>query len=281
MAAFGGRGSFGSRGAFGAGVPVEAGGTEYTGSISELISLTDSYVSSVVFNSTLTENFTLADTYGSVAVFVGTIVESSSLVDTYASELISGSGIYAGTILETATLSDSYVSVLIAKGTILESGTLSDTYTSIWNGYVTITETATINFTVSGSILSSGGSSGGTGGIRTVPLNEDYTFMVRMVSDSDHTTGVSGLTLSFNASKAGGAFAPLSPSVTDRGAGWYAVTISGSDLDTEGDYVFTVEGTGADNQAVVSQVMLGLQDAVIAALQQANLLTVGKFLALK
>lgn len=252
------------------------------GSLAETFNISDTYLSNFISNNTIQETIVLVDTVSGLVAFVGSVLESSEISDLYESEVIVGSQTYYRNLSEEGSLSDSYVSVLIAQGTVSESGEISDNLTSIWSGYVTIEESLTFGFTVSGSILSSGGGTGGgTGGIRTVPLGEDYTFMVRMVSDSDHTTGVQGLTLSFSASKAGGPFSTLSPTVVDRGAGWYAVTISGSDLDTEGDYVFTIQASGADNQAVTSQVMLGLQDAVLAALQQSNLLTVGKFLALK
>jgi len=48
-------------------------------------------------------------------------------------------------------------------------------------------------------------------------------------------------------SKAGGAFSGISPTVVDRGFGWYAVTLTASNTDTAGALVLHVEASGCDN----------------------------------
>jgi len=104
--------------------------------------------------------------------------------------------------------------------------------------------------------------------------------MIKMVSDSDHVTGVPGLTLALSGSKSGGAFYTVTPvSVTDRGSGWYAITIDAADLNTEGDFILVVTATSADDQDVTSQVLASTTDIVTSA--TSRLLTLGQFLALK
>lgn len=75
--------------------------------------------------------------------------------------------------------------------------------------------------------------------------------MVLMVDSTDHITGVTGLTLSVQISKAGGAFAAVSPVVTERGFGWYAIALEASHTDTVGDLALHVTATGADPSDVL------------------------------
>lgn len=70
--------------------------------------------------------------------------------------------------------------------------------------------------------------------------------MVLMVQSSDHLTGLAGLTLTITASKDGAAFASISPSVTDRGNGWYSVALTTSHIDTAGDLALHITGASAD-----------------------------------
>jgi hypothetical protein len=245
----------------------------------ESATLSDSVSSRAVFSSTFTESATLASPLQGRGNFLGTLSEAGALNYALTSS-VDNAGAYAGTIQEAATLASSFASVLLAKGSVTETATLNAGFTSAWTGSVTYVESGTLAFTVSANTgAPSGGTTGGGGGIRNIPLNQDYTLMVKMV-DTDGN-GVSGLTLAFTASKAGGVFNSISPSVVDRGSGWYAVTIDSTDLDTEGEFVLTVEGSGAETQAVISQVALSTQDAVSAALTAARLLTLGQFLALK
>lgn len=70
--------------------------------------------------------------------------------------------------------------------------------------------------------------------------------MVLMTDSADHLAGKTGLTLTITASKNGAAFASISPTVTERGNGWYSIALTSSHTDTLGDLVLHITGTGAD-----------------------------------
>ncbi|MCG3176986.1 MAG: hypothetical protein MOGMAGMI_01950 [Candidatus Omnitrophica bacterium] len=70
--------------------------------------------------------------------------------------------------------------------------------------------------------------------------------MVLMVDSTDHVTGKAGLTLTITASKDGGAFASISPTVTERGNGWYSLALTASHTDTLGDLALHISGAAAD-----------------------------------
>src|SRR5678816_971972 len=82
-----------------------------------------------------------------------------------------------------------------------------------------------------------------------------YHKMVLMVDSTDHVTGKASLTLTITASKAGGAFASITPTVTDRGSGWYDLALTSSHTDTLGDLALHITGTAADPTDVVGQVV--------------------------
>lgn len=67
-----------------------------------------------------------------------------------------------------------------------------------------------------------------------------------MVDSSDHITGKTGLTLTITASKDGGAFASITPTVTDLGSGWYKLALTTTHTNTLGYLALHVTGTGAD-----------------------------------
>lgn len=70
--------------------------------------------------------------------------------------------------------------------------------------------------------------------------------MVLMVDSTDHVSGKTGLTLTITASKDGGAFASITPTVTERGDGWYSLALTTAHTDTLGDFALHITGTGAD-----------------------------------
>ncbi len=70
--------------------------------------------------------------------------------------------------------------------------------------------------------------------------------MVFLVDSSDGKTGKTGLTLTITASKDGAAFATITPTVTERGNGWYNLALTTSHTDTLGDLAVHATGTGAD-----------------------------------
>ena len=89
--------------------------------------------------------------------------------------------------------------------------------------------------------------------------------MVLMVDSTDHITGKTGLTLTITASKDGGAFASISPTVTERGNGSYAVALTAAHTDTLGDLWLHITGTGADPADVMLLVEAGATDADVSA----------------
>lgn len=89
--------------------------------------------------------------------------------------------------------------------------------------------------------------------------------LVFMTDALDHVTGKAGLTLTITASKNGAAFGSITPTVTERGSGWYALALTSSHTDTLGDLALHITGTGADPTDLVSQVVADLPGASVAS----------------
>ena len=70
--------------------------------------------------------------------------------------------------------------------------------------------------------------------------------IIFMADSTDHITGKTGLTLTVTLSKDGGAFAAITPTVTERTSGWYNIALTTAHTDTVGDLVVRATGTGAD-----------------------------------
>ena len=85
--------------------------------------------------------------------------------------------------------------------------------------------------------------------------------MIFMVDETDHVTGLAGLTLTITASKNGGAFASITPTVTDRGNGWYNLALTTSHTDTLGDFALHITSTGADPTDALDEVVVDLPGA--------------------
>lgn len=81
-----------------------------------------------------------------------------------------------------------------------------------------------------------------------------YPRSVFMVDSSDHVTGKTGLTLTITTSKAGAAFASITPTVTELGNGWYSLALTTSHTDTLGDLAFHITASGADALDFADQV---------------------------
>jgi hypothetical protein len=79
--------------------------------------------------------------------------------------------------------------------------------------------------------------------------------VVFMTDSTDHVTGKTGLTLTITASKNGGAFASISPTVTELSNGFYKLALTSSHTDTLGDFAVHVTGSGADPTDLVMQVL--------------------------
>jgi len=82
--------------------------------------------------------------------------------------------------------------------------------------------------------------------------------MVFLVSSADYVSPVTGATLTITLSKAGGAFATITPTVTERGNGWYSLALTTAHTDTLGDFVLRITATGADS--------INLREEVLALL---------------
>lgn len=87
--------------------------------------------------------------------------------------------------------------------------------------------------------------------------------MVFMTDSTDHVTGKASLTLTITASKDGGAFASISPTVTERGSGWYSLALTTSHTDTLGDLALHVTATGADPTDLLCRVSARVVDDVL------------------
>jgi hypothetical protein len=70
--------------------------------------------------------------------------------------------------------------------------------------------------------------------------------MAFMVLSSDSKTGATGKTLTITASKDGGAFNSISPTVTERGSGWYNIALTTSHTDTLGDLALHITEADCD-----------------------------------
>lgn len=99
--------------------------------------------------------------------------------------------------------------------------------------------------------------------------------MVFMKDSGDHITGKTGLTLTITASKNGAAFASISPTVTERGDGWYSLALTSSHTDTAGDLALHITGTAADATDIVLEVVsYNLATQLPAAASVTNMNTV-------
>jgi hypothetical protein len=88
--------------------------------------------------------------------------------------------------------------------------------------------------------------------------NTARNLMALMTDSTDHITGKTGATLTITASKNGGAFASISPTVTERGDGWYSLALTSSHTDTLGDFVLHITASGADPTDLREEVFAGL-----------------------
>lgn len=89
--------------------------------------------------------------------------------------------------------------------------------------------------------------------------------LVFVTQSADHVSGLTGATLTITASKDGGAFAGIAPSVTERGSGWYSVALTAAHTDTLGDLALHITATSADPTDLVRQVVAALPGELTAA----------------
>lgn len=127
--------------------------------------------------------------------------------------------------------------------------------------------------------------------MRNIPKNSAYTLLVLMTSATDHISGIPGLSLQVQISKAGSAFTTIYPTIQQLGFGWYSIILSQDNTNTQGDLAIHIEAIGADptdviiivGTAVISQAFMeqDIPGAVWTNPFVSKLLTVGKFLGLK
>lgn len=82
--------------------------------------------------------------------------------------------------------------------------------------------------------------------MRLLKQSTARSLTVFMVDSTDHISGKTGLTLTITASKDGGSFASITPTVTELSNGWYKLALTTSHTDTLGDLAIRITGTGAD-----------------------------------
>lgn len=92
--------------------------------------------------------------------------------------------------------------------------------------------------------------------MRLLKQSTAASVMVLMVDSTDHITGKTGLTLTITASKNGAAFASISPTVNERGSGWYELQLTTAHTDTLGDLALHITATGADPADPISYVVV-------------------------
>lgn len=82
--------------------------------------------------------------------------------------------------------------------------------------------------------------------------------MVFLTDSADHVSGKTGETLTITESKNGGAFGSTSPTVTERGDGWYSIALTSTNTNTVGDYVLHITAAGADPIDIMFNVQASL-----------------------
>ena len=94
--------------------------------------------------------------------------------------------------------------------------------------------------------------------------------MVFLTDSADHVTGKTGATLAITLSKNGGAFASETPTVTERGNGWYNLALTSGNTDTLGDLVLHITASGADPIDLREQVFAALPGSSVTVSSIAN-----------
>lgn len=95
--------------------------------------------------------------------------------------------------------------------------------------------------------------------------------MLLLVANTDHVTGLTSATLTITASKDGAAFASITPTVTERGNGWYSLALTTGHTDTLGELVLHVTAAGADPIDVAYDVVANPATATAVAAVAAQL----------
>ena len=81
---------------------------------------------------------------------------------------------------------------------------------------------------------------------RRAQNSTSHPILFFMADETDHITGLTGLTPTVTLSKNGGAFGAADGTVSGVGNGWYALAGDADDRDTLGTLILHAEATGAD-----------------------------------
>lgn len=96
-------------------------------------------------------------------------------------------------------------------------------------------------------------------------VSTNRTVMAFMSDAADNVTGKTGLTLTITASKDGGAFASISPTVVDLGSGWYSLALTTTHTNTAGELALHITGTNANPNDMVMLVVTDLPGATVSS----------------
>lgn len=88
---------------------------------------------------------------------------------------------------------------------------------------------------------------------------------VLVVESADHITGLTGATLTVTASKDGGTFATITPTVTELSGGWYNLALTSTHSNTLGALALHVTATSADPTDVLLEVVADLPGASVSS----------------
>lgn len=113
--------------------------------------------------------------------------------------------------------------------------------------------------------------------MRLLKQSTQRDIYVLMTDSTNPRVGLASLTLTITAGKNGGNDSSISPTVTDRGDGVYAITLTTSHTDTLGDLWLHITATGANTEDVFCQVVTALPGENDAAILSA-LTTIDDFL---
>lgn len=81
---------------------------------------------------------------------------------------------------------------------------------------------------------------------------------VLMIDSADHVSGKTGLTLTIEESKDFANFVTITPTVIERGYGWYEVFLANTSTGFLGDYAMHVTAAGADPTDLKWQIVNGI-----------------------
>lgn len=99
-------------------------------------------------------------------------------------------------------------------------------------------------------------------------LSTARELMVFMTQSADHVTGATGLAagLTITLSKNGGAFAAITPAVTERGTGWYALSLTTTHTNTAGDFVLHITAAATDPTDFRDEVVVAIPDVNVVSI---------------